>query len=134
MMPKHDLELFQLFSELSVNLSELDRIRRLGVWRAAVVVLALQAYVLVGVGLLVVAVLVRPDWPLEVIFLILISIEAGLVLTGLVCVALLTPHTSRLVGMDRGQVDLKTMMAMFRALFRDIGEALRFAWLRRREQ
>jgi hypothetical protein len=124
----------QRFLELPVNLSELDRIRQLGAWRAAVVVLALQVYVLVGIGLFVLVVLVRPDWPLKAIFLILVAVEAGFVLAGFVCAALLTPHTSRLTGVDRGQIDLKTMVAMFRAIFRDIGEALRFAWLRRREQ
>jgi hypothetical protein len=85
---------------------------------------------LVGLGSLVLAVLVRPDWPLEAIFLVLVAVQAGLVLAGFVCVALLTPHTSRLIGVDRGQIDFKTMVAMFR----DIGAALRFAWRRRRGQ
>jgi Kef-type K+ transport system membrane component KefB len=124
---------YQLRSD-ELKSSQLEEIRELRAWKVAIINLSLLIYDVLAVGVLTVVLLIRPELPLLRLFYVLFAITVVLVIVGWVCVAILTPYTSSFIGLGRDQAQLGAIGLLFRALFHDLGEAMRFSWVRRRRR
>jgi hypothetical protein len=111
-----------------VKPSGLEDIRALKAWRVATVTLALLIYSMLLVLATTLLVVGWPTLPLEPLFVAELIVVALLVLVLWICVALLTPYTSRFTGVRSRRPDLARFRELFTLLFKDLWSALRCRW------